>query len=242
MEQMPYQPRADSGNKVFPAPAAYSAPATQSVTTTDWRESLPVLHGEQVTLRELRRSDAASLLALLTTSEVSRFISPPPTTLDGFEKFIDWTHRQRKAGQYICFAVVPHGSDAAIGIIQVRALSPGFETAEWGFALGSPYWGRGLFQDGAAQVLRLAFETIGVRRLEARSSVENLRGNGALRKMGAVREGTLRQSFLKDGRFHDQHLWSILDADWRTEGARRVEFRLSGSIATVASEVATRVH
>jgi len=231
---------------VFPAESAWTQAACAAVTATDWRAGLPVLRGEQVTLRELRRSDAASLLALLTTEEVSRFISPPPTTLEGFERFIDWTHRQRAAGQYACFAIVPAGTDVAIGIIQLRALEPGFATAEWGFAMGSPYWGRGLFQAGALLMLDFAIEVVGVRRLEARSSVENLRGNGALRRLGAVREGTLRQSFLKDGRYHDQHLWTILDVDWRAEGARRPEFRLAGRVARrvvdAAQEVVTSVH
>ena len=243
MEQMPYQPDEHLGQKVFPAATAYAeAPVEPAVRTTDWRTSLPVLHGQQVTLRELRRSDAPSLLALLTTSEVARFISPPPTTLDGFERFIDWTHRQRQAGRYVCFAVVPRGTDVAIGIIQVRALEPGFATAEWGFALGSRYWGRGLFEDGATAVLAFAFETIGVRRLEARSSVENLRGNGALRKMGAVREGTLRRSFLKDGHYHDQHLWTLLDDDWRAHRARQSEFALPAVRTQVAPISAPSVH
>ncbi len=220
MEQMPFQPHAgaapDPGHKIFPGAAAYADTPEATVTTSDWKASLPVLHGQQVTLRELRRSDAPSLLALLTTDEVARFISPPPTTLTGFEQFIDWTHRQRTAGQYACFAVVPEGMDVAIGIFQVRALEPGFATAEWGFALGSPYWGRGIFMDGAAAVLAFAFDTIGVQRLEARSSVENLRGNAALKKTGALLEGTLRQSFLKAGRRHDQHLWALLETDWRS--------------------------
>src|SRR4030095_5198820 len=85
-----------------------------TVTSSDWRQTLPVLTGTMVTLRELRLSDAPSLLAMLSTEEVSRFISPPPTTVEGFERFIAWTHRERAAGNYICFAVVPHGMDAAI--------------------------------------------------------------------------------------------------------------------------------
>lgn len=173
--------------------------------------------------------------------EVARFISPPPTTLEGFENFIAWTHRQRTAGQYACFAVVPEGMEVAVGIFQVRALQSSFQTAEWGFVIGSPYWGRGLFADGAAAVLEFAFETIGVHRLEARASVENGRGNGALRKVGAVCEGTLRQSFLKAGRYHDQHLWTLLNADWRAAESRREEFRLTSS-RQVAVEVATSVH
>jgi RimJ/RimL family protein N-acetyltransferase len=69
---------------------------------------------------------------------------------------------------------------------------------------------------------------VGVHRLEARAAVKNGRGNGALRKMGAVQEGVLRRSFLKNGEYHDQVLWSILDEDWA--GAQRTDIRFSGMI------------
>jgi RimJ/RimL family protein N-acetyltransferase len=45
--------------------------------------------------------------------------------------------------------------------------------------------------------------------------VQNGRGNGALRKVGAVQEGVLRRSFLRNGQYHDQVLYSILAEDWR---------------------------
>ena len=168
-----------------------------------------------MTLRELRASDAPSLFALLTTEEVTRFISPPPTTVEGFEKFIAWTIRQRTAGTYACFAVTLKGSDTAIGIFQMRETEPGFGTGEWGFAIGSPFWGTGVFQEAAELVLAFAFETVGVHRLEARSAVRNGRGNGALRKLGAVQEGLLRKSFLRNGEYLDQVLYAIVDEDWR---------------------------
>jgi RimJ/RimL family protein N-acetyltransferase len=53
-----------------------------------------------------------------------------------------------------------------------------------------------------------------VHRLEARAAVRNGRGNGALAKLGAVREALLRKSFLRDGENLDQVLWSILRDDW----------------------------
>jgi RimJ/RimL family protein N-acetyltransferase len=191
------------------------ATAASTTTTTDWRQGLPVLSGSMVTLRELRLSDAPSLLAMLSTEEVARFISPPPTTVEGFERFIAWTHRERAAGNYVCFAVVPHGMDTAVGIFQVRQLEPGFATAEWGFAIGSAYWGTGVFVDGAKMVVNFAFEVVGTHRLEARAAVANGRGNGALRKIGATQEGVLRKSFLRNGEYLDQTLWTILDDDWR---------------------------
>ena len=80
--------------------------------------------------------------------------------------------------------------------------------------LGSPFWGSGLFLEGAALVLDFVFQAVGVHRLEARASIVNGRGNGALRKLGAVQEGVLRRSFLRNGEYHDQVLWSVLKEEW----------------------------
>lgn len=192
-----------------------SVPVAQRSTETNWRVSMPVLQAKGVVLRELRLSDAPSLLAFLTTEEVTRFISPPPTTIAGFERFIEWTHRERAAGQYVCFGIVPEGYEQAVGLFQVRQLNASFQTAEWGFAMGSNFWGTGLFVESARAVIAFTFTTIGSDRLEARSCVQNGRGNGALQKLGATREGVLRQSFLRSGEYHDQVLWSIVASDWR---------------------------
>ena len=126
-----------------------------------------------------------------------------------------WANRERAAGNYACFAIVPHGMDTAVGLFQVRQLEPGWGTAEWGFALGSAFWGTGIFSEGSQMVLEFVFETVGVHRLEARAAIENGRGNGALQKVGAVQEGVLRRSFLRDGQYMDQALWAILADDWR---------------------------
>jgi ribosomal-protein-alanine N-acetyltransferase len=179
-----------------------------------WRAGLPVLTGARLTLRELRKDDAPSLFALMTTEEVARFITPPPTTVEGFERFIAWAHQRRQEGSYICFAVVPHGSDTAVGMFQIQLGKPDSRTGEWGFALGSRYWGTGLFVDGARLVVDFAFATLGLRRLEARAVVENGRGNGALRKIGAVPERVLRQAFDRKGTIYDQTLWTIHRDDW----------------------------
>lgn len=207
MENMPYQSHLDVA---LPAPPAQ----TPAAVIGDWRSGLPVLTGSAATLRELRPSDAPALFAALSSEQVSRFISPPPATVEGFGRFISWAIRQRQAGQYVCFAVVPHGSDTAIGIFQVRSLEPAFGTAEWGFALASEFWGSGIFVDGAKLLINFAFTALRVHRLEARAAVQNGRGNGALRKLGAVQEGILRRSFLRNGEYMDQALWTILQDEW----------------------------
>ena len=194
----------------FDAAAAVAAIGVED----DWTKALPVLQGRRTVLRELVKTDALSLLSMLSAEEVARFISPPPTTPEGFEKFIAWAKRERQTGKQITFGMVPEGCDHAVGLVQVRAIAPNFSVAEWGFALGSPFWGTGLFLASARMTLDFAFQHTGVNRLQARAVVQNGRGNGALRKLGAVQEGVLRGSLVKNGKHLDQIMWSILSQDW----------------------------
>jgi RimJ/RimL family protein N-acetyltransferase len=199
-----------SGLEAFQSADPVSPASTPS---RDWRAELPALHGDFVMLREVRASDAPALLATFGLPEVTRLISPPPPTLDGFDKFIAWTQRQRQAGQSFAYGITSKDSDDVVGLFQVRALQPGFDIAEWGFALGSEYWGRGLFMEAAELVLEFVFNVVGVHRLEARAALKNGRGNGALYKLGATQEGVLHRSFLRHGVYHDQALWTILSTD-----------------------------
>ncbi len=187
----------------------------RTATAIDWRTGVPTLTGELVRLREVRFEDAASLFVSMTSVEVPRFMSPPPADLVGFERFIASMRRQRSAGECVCLAITPRRSDSAIGLIQVRSLCPGFANAEWGFAIASRFWGTGMFVDGARLAIDFTFDVIGADRLEARAAANNGRGNGVLRKLGAVFEAVLRRSLLRDGVYHDQALWTILRDEWR---------------------------
>jgi ribosomal-protein-serine acetyltransferase len=181
----------------------------------DWTVRIPELANNVVTLREVRRSDAPSLFSMLTTPEVRRYMSTPPPDVAGFERFIEWAQNERRGGRYICFAVVPKGYDVAIGIFQVRQVDRHFENGEWGAALGSQFWGTGIFAAAAGLMFDFLFDQVGLYRLEARAAVQNGRANGAARKVGSVPEGLARQALRCEGRYHDQLMWSLLAEDWR---------------------------
>jgi RimJ/RimL family protein N-acetyltransferase len=204
MEKMPYQDHLQMQAGTIPF---------------DWNFGLPAIRGQKVTLREVQESDAPALLAMLTSEEVAEFVSPLPRTVEGFVGFIAEAHHDRTRGNSFCYGVVPNGYEDAMGLFQVRQMEPGFGSAEWGFAIGSPFWGSGIFTEAAKAVIDFAFGVVGVHRLEARSIASNGRGNAALRKVGAMQEGILRRSFQRNGLFFDQILWSILKDDWRQSKA-----------------------
>jgi len=215
MEMLPYHTEDELGGRTH---LWDLLPAFGPAAIGDWRTGLPVLVAPGFVLRELEIADAPTLFEHLTTEEVARFISPPPTSVAGFEKFITWAHRQRAAGRYACFAVVPVGQLTAVGLFQISMPDPQGQVAEWGFALGKAYWGSGIFLAGAKRIVDFAFGHMGLRRLEARSAILNGRGNGALHKLGAVFELVLRGSFERNGEKLDQALWSISAEDWRAGG------------------------
>ncbi len=177
----------------------------------DWWKEVPVLKGPGLRLREVRLEDVDALFELLTDPTVSRYISPPPPSAAAFEGFITWAHRQRRAGNCICYAIVPDGLTHAVGLFQIRRLDPDFKIAEWGFALGASFWGTGIFQEAATLVAEFVFREIGVHRLEARAVTANGRGNRVLERMGARGEAVLNKAF---GGEHAQFLWAILAEEW----------------------------
>jgi [ribosomal protein S5]-alanine N-acetyltransferase len=200
----------ESRFEIFPSTVTPSARPVPKPSSRDWRTGLPILRGAAVALRELRLSDAPALLTAFGSPEVTRLISPPPPTLGGFEKFVAWTQRQREAGQSFAFGITLKDTNTVVGLFQVRALQPGFDIAEWGFALSAEHWGSGLFADAAELILNFVFDVVGVHRLEARATLQNGRGNGALHKLGATQEAILQRSFLRNGVYLDQALWTIL--------------------------------
>jgi ribosomal-protein-alanine N-acetyltransferase len=208
-------------------------PAESVCPDADWRFNLPTLVGGDVVLREVRASDAHALVSLLTSPEITRFISTPPQTAERFERFIAASQRLRSAGEGACFAVTLRDYDTAIGIFQVRQANASEDqarqiggtigVAEWGFAIGSMFWGTGVFEQAAALVMEFAFEHVHAHRLEARCAVKNGRGGRALAKLGAVPEGILRNAFACGDEYLDQTLYAIVEHDWREcrERARR---------------------
>jgi ribosomal-protein-alanine N-acetyltransferase len=177
----------------------------------NWSEGLPRLEGERVTLRELRPSDAPALYRTVRMPDVAQQMWPPPATLEAVERFIERTHVNRGLGQSIYFGVVPGGETDVAGLFELRPMQPRFFRLELGYFLHPAWWGTGVFSEAAQLIREFAFGVLGAQRIEARVSVDNPRGNAALRKIGARREGRLRAAFIHEGRYVDQYLWAIVN-------------------------------
>jgi RimJ/RimL family protein N-acetyltransferase len=182
--------------------------------------------GRSLTLRPLRDADAPALVMRFGKPRLHGYITAPPTTLEGFRRFIRWTadHRDR----HVCLGIVPERMREPVGLIQLWPIARSFDIAEWGFILDDTYWGTGLFMRSAQAALDLFFGPLGVQRLEPRSAVPNGRGNGVLHKLGATMEGRLRQNFRCAGTRTDHYMWSLLASEWPRRLCRTRDGLLAG--------------
>jgi ribosomal-protein-alanine N-acetyltransferase len=203
-----------------------------------WKQGLPRLDGHIAAVREVILHDAPTLFDLLSDPRVSAHMSAPPPSVHAFEGFIAWAQAERKIGRGVCFGIVPHGLDLAVGIIQLRTVEPTFCIAEWGFAMGVAFWSTGVFVETAELVARFAFETLRVQRLEARVMPTNGRGNGVLQKLGATVEAVLSRSLSRAGRYEEQLFWSLTKEAWDQRTLVRPMFCPSDAKARIADAVA----
>ena len=190
-------------------------PASSLEISDDWRCGLPTLVGSLVALREMRTSDAPSLLIAMAADEVTRFISAAAGQHRGLRKVhrLDASPAVRRSGRVVCdrfarfrYRGRPHSDSFARAAVRHRGV---------GFCAGARVLGHRVLQRGfAARDARLPSTRSGPI-ASKRASVANARGNAALRKLGASREGILRRSFLRRGEHHDQALWTILAEEWR---------------------------
>lgn len=118
----------------------------------------------------------------------------------------------RGQGERFQWIVLVDGESA--GWITLAILSWEHALAEIGYALATEFQGRGVMAQALGQVLPELFVGAGIERLEARCSVENFASQRLLERLGFVREGLLRSYFELHGRRVDNHLYSLLRADF----------------------------
>jgi ribosomal-protein-alanine N-acetyltransferase len=160
-------------------------------------------------VRSWHRSDAPSLAAHANNRRIwlnlrDRF--PHPYTRSDARAFIRSTSRQRPE---TAFAIIVH-DEAVGGIGVVPNADVERVSAEIGYWLAEPLWGRGIMTEALTAVTKYAGDLHGLTRVYALPFASNLGSCRVLEKAGYVLEGRLRRSAIKDGRIIDQLQYALI--------------------------------
>jgi ribosomal-protein-alanine N-acetyltransferase len=165
-------------------------------------------------IREWRHEDAADLARLADDREIwlgLRDLFPHPYGIGDALAFIALAGRM---DPQTFFAIEVDGALAG-GIGYTYRTDVERIGAEVGYWLGRAFWGRGIATAALRLLTAHAFAADPeLRRLWAVPFVTNIASARVLEKAGYTREGTLRQSAIKDGRVLDQWLYAIVRDDF----------------------------
>jgi ribosomal-protein-alanine N-acetyltransferase len=153
--------------------------------------------------------DAAALQRCANNRKIwinLRDVFPHPYTLEDARAFLSFVRRENPQ---TTFAIAT--ASEAIGCIGLRLGSDIHrKSAELGYWLAEPYWGRGIMSEAVDRFTRHAFEVFDLQRIYAEPFANNPASARILEKAGFVREGGLRASVVKDGKVLDSLLYACV--------------------------------
>jgi RimJ/RimL family protein N-acetyltransferase len=189
--------------------------------TAGWQD-VPLV-GEQVVLEPLALDHADALAETVRDPAVWRWIPRvPPRSRADMAGYIAERLGERAAGSGLPYAVRSIATGDIVGSTALYEIDSRQQRAVVGWTWFAPSaWGSGSNDESKFLLLRLAFETLGVARIEIRTDNRNEPAQRALRRMGFVYEGALRSHTVRpDGSRRDTLVFSVLAAEWPAAAAR----------------------
>ena len=162
-------------------------------------------------LRAWHREDAKDLAEALNNKKVLDNLRdglPYPYTIEDAEAFI-LDMSQADPNKTFAFAIIAEGKVVgSIGVFRRENIHN--KTAELGYYVGEPYWGRGIGTDAVRLLCRYIFQETDILRIFAEPFSQNKGSRRILEKNGFVLEGTLRKNAVKNNRIMDMSLYALV--------------------------------
>jgi RimJ/RimL family protein N-acetyltransferase len=176
----------------------------------------PTLDTERLRLRPFTEADADALFALHSNAHVLRYWDAPPWSERGrAEHFLAACRQMADEGTGARLAMDRLLDGAFVGWCSLTRWNPDYHSASMGYCLDDAAWGQGYATEGAGAVLRWAFDTLDLNRVQAETDTRNVASARVLEKLGFVREGTLREDCVVNGDVSDSWVFGLLRREWR---------------------------
>jgi ribosomal-protein-alanine N-acetyltransferase len=187
----------------------------------------------RVYLRTPVRADQDEFIKLMRASRAfHRPWASAPTDEDRFTAYIADSQRPDFEAMLVC----RQEDDAIIGFFNVsQIVRRSLQSAYLGYAAGKTFAGQGYMREGIELVLRRAFLTLRLHRIEANIQPGNRASLALAEGAGFRREGFSPRYLKIGGRWRDHERWAILADEWR----RRNDAASDGSARPAAVKSAS---
>lgn len=171
------------------------------------------LKTERLVIRQPEKKDANDIF-LGIDKDVIRFLSNVPWPYEKKHAYMFINKSNKEWGEK-SFKFVIEMNKKVIGTISLTGYDKKNKKAELGYWLAKQYWGKGIMTEAANEVMRFGFEDVGLIKIIARSSINNIGSNKVLKKIGMKRLCILKKDYVNvNGGWEDSYLYEILKEDF----------------------------
>ncbi|HEY3799916.1 MAG TPA: GNAT family N-acetyltransferase [Caulobacteraceae bacterium] len=176
----------------------------------------PTLTTARLRLRPFAEADMESIFALQSNARVLRYWDAPPWTERAqAERFIARCAAMAQEGTGVRLAIESLADGGFIGWCHLSGWNPDYRSARIGYCFDESAWGNGYATEASAALLRWAFDTLDLNRVQSETDTRNAGSARVLEKLGFVREGTLREDCIVAGEVSDSWVFGLLRREWR---------------------------
>lgn len=187
-----------------------------STDPTGWTAEPLTLEGSIVRLEPLAIEHVAALCEVGLDPELWRWTISDVRTPADMRRYVENALALRAGGTGYPFVTIERASGRVIGSTRYHAIEPAHRRVEIGYTFVARAWQRtALNSEAKYLMLRHAFESLGMHRVEFKTDVLNERSRKALLGIGATEEGVLRaHAVTESGRIRDTIYFSVLAPEW----------------------------
>ena len=175
------------------------------------------LEGAHVRLEPLHETHHAALCDIAFDPVLWRWTSVGLVTPDDVRAYIQNALKAQAQGREQPFVTIEHDTGRVIGSTRFLNMDQANRRVEIGYTWIAQPWQRTLINTEAKYLmLRYAFETFSLIRVELKTDALNAKSRAAIQRIGAKQEGILRKHIIvqQSGRIRDTVYFSILDSEW----------------------------
>ncbi len=175
-----------------------------------------ILENDIVQLEPLCEKHFEELLPTALEPSLWLFTIQKIKTPADFRKYFDAALTEKAAKRSYPFAIYHKAKQQYLGCTRFGNIEFAHKKMEIGWTWIDPsLQGTGFNKQVKFLMLQFGFETIGLNRIELKTSLLNLKSQRAMQKIGAVKEGILRKNIInEDGSVRDTVYFSFISSEW----------------------------
>jgi RimJ/RimL family protein N-acetyltransferase len=175
-----------------------------------------ILEGEHVRLEPLRVDHLPAIYKAGMDGSIWKWTANIVNAESDLERYVRTALADQMLGTAVPFVTIERSSGTVVGSTRFGNIDVINRKAEIGWTWINPTWQRtAINTEAKLLMLTHAFEVWKCLRVELKTDSNNDRSQNAIRRLGAVEEGTLRNHMITEsGRSRHSVIFSIIDSEW----------------------------